>query len=73
MLGIHWNYWIKMGSCFIVEYFNAKIIGSFGDVNITAIELLLAIWLVPHPFPASFFTTFVKHIYKNLEKWCSSL
>ena len=61
-MGIHWNYEIKMRSCFIVEYLNVKVTRSFGDVD--SIELVLVVWLVPHPFPASLFTTFVKHVYK---------
>ena len=67
-VGIHWNYQIKMRSCFIVEYLDVKVIRSFGDADGTVIKLLLAIWLVPHPFPASFFTVFVKYIHKNLGK-----
>ena len=65
-MGIHWNYEIKMRSCFIVEYLNVKVTRSFRDVD--SIELVLVVWLVPHPFLASLFTTFVKHIYINQEK-----
>ena len=67
-MGIHWNYQIEMRSCFIVEHLNVKVIRSFGDADGTLIKLLLAIGLVPHPIPASFFTVFIKCMHKSLEK-----
>jgi len=67
-MGFEGYYQIEMRPCFIVEYLNVKSVWSVRDTDTTVTETLLGIWLVPHPLPATFFTTFMEYIYEDLEE-----